>query len=186
MFYGSISRAYVPGGVNTFSAVAASLPEYTSTYGSEVVLDHELGVKYDFTLGGAPGRIDLDGYWDNFSNIIEPFTGVVGATSVVYNENIAGAKLHGVELQATLVPVQPLEITIGYNYNDAYYTSWIGQDPFNAATPGSAICLPWAAIEPAGQCFLEPWRTILSRTCLSSRGMSPCATSCRSTPRGEG
>ncbi len=152
LFYASISRAYVPGGVNPEASSTLDLPDFTPTFGPEIVLDREIGVKYDFAFAGVQGRIDADAYWDSFSDIIEPFTGTVGAASFVYSENVAGAKLNGVEIQATLIPVRPLEITVGYNYNNAYYTNWIGQDPFSVAMPGDPVCLPSS---PAGSCLLD-------------------------------
>ena len=42
LFYGTVSRAYVPGGVNVIGE-GLGLPEYTPTYGPEVVLNKELG-----------------------------------------------------------------------------------------------------------------------------------------------
>jgi iron complex outermembrane receptor protein len=152
MVYGTISRAYVPGGINPLNSGTASLPNFTQTYTPETVINKELGVKYDFHIGGMAGRFDAAVYQDNFTNIIESFTGVVGASSVVYQENVAAAKLKGAEFEVVLLPTDAWEITAGYSYNDAHYTHWIGQDPFNVAQPGSAACL---SSSPAGFCFMD-------------------------------
>ena len=151
LFYATVSRAYVPGGVNVIGE-GLDLPDYTPTYGPEVVLNKELGAKYDFSIGSVKGRVALAGYWDDFTDIIEPFTGTVGAQSFVYSENIAAARLQGVEFQATLIPIDWLELSAGYSYNHAAYTTWSGQDPFGVAMPGDPLCLPSS---PSGQCLLD-------------------------------
>src|SRR5262249_45991250 len=112
-----------------------SLPNFTPTYGPETVLEEEIGFKSDFELGGMVGQLNADIFNNQFSNITEPFTGVVGSNSVLYNENIAAARLRGFEMETTLIPATSWEIRAGYSYNDAAYTSWIGEDPFNVAQP---------------------------------------------------
>ncbi len=152
MVYATVGRAYVPGGLNPLAQTGASLPNYTPTYAPETVLEEEVGVKSDFHLGDAAVRLDLDLYNNSFSDIAESFTGEVGGASIIYQENIAAAVLRGVELAATVKPSKAWEFRFSYNYNDAYYSHWIGQDPFNVATPGSVGCL---ASSPAGLCELN-------------------------------
>ena len=152
MVYGAVSRAYVPGGVNALGQAAEGLPNFTPTYAPETVLEYEFGIKSDFEWDGMVGRIDLDVYNNDFSNITENLTGLVGGTSVRYLENIAAAQLRGVELAATLIPDPAWQIDLGYSYNDAHYTRWTGSDPFNVAKPGDPICLPTS---PVGNCYLD-------------------------------
>src|SRR5581483_2342661 len=85
-------------------------------------------------------------------NITEGFTGLVGTVSIGYTENVAAANLKGFEIEGTLIPTSDWEVEFAYNYNDAHYTKWTGQDPVNFAKPGDPICLPSS---PAGYCFLN-------------------------------
>ncbi len=152
MVYFTQSRAYVPGGINPRNPGTDTLPNFTQTYSPETVLNREGGVKYQFRLGGVQGRLNVAGYWDDFTNIVEAFTGVVGGSSVIYYENAAAAKLHGVEVAATLIPFRRLTIDGAYNYNSFKYTHWIGQDPFNKAAPGDPVCLPSS---PPNSCYID-------------------------------
>jgi iron complex outermembrane receptor protein len=152
MTYVTVARAYIPGGVNQLGQAAAALPNYTSTYAAETVLEEEVGIKYDFKLQGIVGRLNLDLYNNDFSNIAETLTGLIGGTSVRYNENIAAATLRGVEVQGEIIPNRAWELRFGYSYNHAAYTRWTGSDPFNIAKPGNSICLPTS---PAGTCYLN-------------------------------
>ncbi len=152
MAYGTVSRAYVPGGVNALGQAAASLPSFTPTYGAETVLEQELGVKTEFRFAGMVGRLNADIYNNDFSNITEQLTGLIGATSVRYLENIAGARLRGFEVAGTLIPTPNWTIGFGYSYNDAKYTKWTGSDPFNIAKAGNPLCVPSS---PVGLCYLD-------------------------------
>jgi len=151
MVYATVARAYVPGGLNE-NGQGANLPNYTNTYAPETVLEEEIGVKSDLRWGDVLARFDADIYNNDFDGIAESFTGEVGGASVIYYENIAAARLQGFEMSATVIPSSAWEIRLGYNYNAAKYTKWVGQDPFNVAQPGDASCLPSS---PAGTCELN-------------------------------
>lgn len=152
MVYATASRAYVPGGVNALGQAATSLPNFTPTYGAETVKEQEVGFKTEFMIGDLVGRLNADVYNNNFDNITEQLTGLIGATSVRYLENIAGAKLRGLEVAGTVIPSREWNIGFGYSYNDAKYTAWTGSDPFNIAKPGNPLCVPDS---PAGLCYLD-------------------------------
>jgi iron complex outermembrane receptor protein len=152
MAYVTVARAYVPGGVNALGQAAQSLPNFTPTYAPETVLEEEIGVKAEFSIAGMPTRLDADFYNNDFTNIAETLTGLVGTTSVRYNENIAGATLRGVEVAGTFIPTHAWNIGFGYSYNEAKYTKWTGSDPFNIAKPGDPLCVPSS---PAGLCYLD-------------------------------
>jgi iron complex outermembrane receptor protein len=152
MVYATASRAYVPGGVNALGQAAASLPNFTPTYGAETVKEQEIGFKAEFELAGVVGRLNADVYNNDFANITEQLTGLIGGTSVRYLENIAGARLRGFEMAGTLIPNRDWIIGFGYSYNDAKYTSWTGSDPFNIARPGNPLCV---SSSPAGLCYLD-------------------------------
>jgi iron complex outermembrane receptor protein len=152
MAYATVARAYIPGGVNANIQNATGLPNYAPTFGPQIVLEQEVGVKYDFRLGGMAGRIDAAAYNYDFTDIAVGFSGLAGTVSVAYTANVAAAKLRGVEVQGTLLPSSRWDIRAAYNYNDARYTNWTASDPVNAARPGDAICLPSS---PSGFCLLD-------------------------------
>jgi iron complex outermembrane recepter protein len=152
MGYVTVSRAYVPGGVNALGQSAQTLPNFTPTYAPETVLEEEIGFKTEFSIAGMATRLNADYYHNDFSNIAETLTGLIGTTSVRYNENIAGATLQGVEVAGTFIPTHAWNIGFAYSYNDAKYTKWTGSDPFNIAQPGNPLCVPSS---PAGLCYLD-------------------------------
>jgi iron complex outermembrane receptor protein len=152
MVYATASRAYVPGGVNALGQAATSLPNFTPTYDAETVKSQEIGFKTEFDVAGVIGRLNADVYNMDFNNITEQLTGLIGGTSVRYLQNIAGAKLRGLEVAGTLIPTPEWHIDFGYSYNHAKYTKWTGSDPFNIAKPGDPLCVPES---PAGLCYLD-------------------------------
>lgn len=158
MTYVTLSRAYVPGGVNEYDSgqaggdPASALPNFARTYGPETVLAKELGAKWDFRVAGVAGRINADVYHYSYRDIQQNFSGTFNNLGFFYIANIAAATHRGFEMSATFVPSLAWDIQLAYNYNDFYYTKWTGQDPANVARPGDAICVPSS---PAGYCFLD-------------------------------
>jgi len=151
MAYLTVSRAYVPGGVNgQFGNL--NLPNYTPTYAPESLLAEELGVKWDLLLAGAPARVDADVYDYDFGDIQEFFSGISNGVGINYIENIAAARLRGFEAEATLLPDPAWEVRLTYNYNDFHYTKWTGEDPLTIAQPGDPLCVPSS---PPGYCYLD-------------------------------
>lgn len=158
MTYVSLSRAYVPGGVNRYDSgqvggdPATALPNFAPTYGPEKILAAELGAKWDFNAGGLAGRVDAAVYRYWFDDIQENFSGIFNNVGFFYTANIAAATHQGFETSATFIPSRAWEVRLSYNYNDFHYTKWTGQDPANVAMPGDPICVPSS---PAGYCFLD-------------------------------
>lgn len=152
MVYGTVARAYLPGGNNANIQNATGLPNYAPTFGPQIVLEKELGAKYEFRLGGLAGRVNGAIYDYDFTDIAVAFSGLAGTTSISYTANVAAARLRGFEVQGTLLPSPAWELRFGYNHNTAKYEDWTASDPLNAARPGDAICLPSS---PAGFCLLD-------------------------------
>ena len=151
MVYLSNSRAYVPGGVNVFGTTneAEGLPNYSPTYDPEVVEAWEVGAKIDFALGGnIPVRLNAAAYRYDFDDIIVSLAGFTSDTGevAIYNTNAAAAELQGFELSGTILPLENLEISFAYNFNDADYRSWEGTDPYFIAQPGNPGCLPASTV----------------------------------------
>ena len=152
MTYFTISRAYIPGFINTNVQNGTNLPNYKPVVEPQIVLAKEVGAKWDFGIGAARGRLNLTLYQYDFTNIAVGFSGFTGTTSIAYSANIAGAKMKGIEVGGFIAPTSLFEIRGSYNYNDAYYTKWTATDPINFARPGDSICLPSS---PTGFCLLD-------------------------------
>lgn len=151
LLYATTRRGYNPGGQNLVVG-AETLPNFSPTYGSEIVRDIEIGAKYHFATDGLRGNISIAAYRQNYSNIQRTFRGTVNGASVAYTGNVAGARLQGVEFDGKLLIGRNLELSGQYSYNDARYTEWLGGDPFNVAVPGSAVCVPPST---ANSCVLD-------------------------------
>lgn len=142
MGYITQSRAYVPGGINTQVQNGTNLPNYKPIYGPEIVIDRELGGKFNFDIGDMPVRLNAAIYHYDFNDIVETFTGFTGTASIAYSANVAAARLKGFEFSGIIKPSDSWEISFGYNFNDAHYTKWTASDPENVAKPGDPICSP--------------------------------------------
>ncbi len=141
LLYATNRRAFIPGGVNPFTAVNVGLPDYTSTYQPTLLTDYEIGTKYEFELGQMRGRLNLDAYHDTFNDIVVPIIGYTVAGGLVsYNENAANAVKQGVEVDLDLFPVHNLEIQASYAYQDAHYVKYYASDPLSIAKIGNPLC----------------------------------------------
>ena len=142
LLYATTRKGYVPGGLNTFTANSSTLQNYAPQYGSENIKDYELGFKWDFRVGEVPGRLNVDYYHDDYSDIQRTFTGITSVGSVMtYTANVAAARLKGIEVEFTVRPVPNGTLGVNYSYNDTGYTSWIGADPLNVAKAGTVLDL---------------------------------------------
>jgi iron complex outermembrane receptor protein len=140
LVYGTTRTAYVPGGLNTVLN-GSGLPNYSPTFGPELVTDYELGAKVDFHIGDARARIDAALYQTSFTNIQVGFQGVVNGVSATYTGNAAAAKIQGLELQGEVVS-HSWDFSGNYAYTDAKFTKWLGADPLGLEkTPGSSYCV---------------------------------------------
>lgn len=153
MAYVSATRAYVPGGVNAISPPPGSnLPGYKPVYDAATVNTQEVGLKTQFKLGDVAVRLNGSVYNTDYKNIAQTLLGLVNGVSYRYLANIAAIQLRGVELAGTVVFDQNFSVNFGYAYNHSKYKKWTGVDPYNAARPGDAVCVPTS---PTGVCFLD-------------------------------
>lgn len=153
MAYASATRAYVPGGVNAISPPPGSnLPGYKPVYDAATVNTQEIGLKTQFYLGDVAVRLNTAAYNTDYKNIAQTLLGLVDGVSYRYLANIAAIQLRGVEVAGTVVFDPSFSVNFGYSYNHAKYKTWTGVDPYNAARPGDAVCVPES---PAGVCFLD-------------------------------
>ena len=121
MIYGKVTRGYKAGGFNSYAVY-----DNTRTFGPEKVTDYEAGFKSDFTVGGARGRLNVNGFYLDYTNIqraagdYNRATGGNGAITL----NNASATIKGVEVEAMIQPVRQLELGANYSHLNAHYRSF--------------------------------------------------------------
>jgi len=154
LIYAKVSRGYKAGGFNTFAVRAE-----TRTFDPEFLTSYEGGCKSDFRLGSAPVRLNATYFYSKYKNIQRPggdfFNGHGGAR--IYS---ADATIQGVEVEASVRPVDILELGTNFSYlkgkYDKYEVTNLGQvTGLNSCGPGSTAatvdfsCIPFQ--------FLTPW-----------------------------
>lgn len=121
MFYGKVTKGYKAGGFNSYAVY-----ENTRTFGPEKVTDYELGFKSNFTVGGVPTLLNVNGFYLDYTNIQRaagdrnPATGGNGAITL----SSASAVIKGVEVQAMIKPVRQLELGANYSHLSSHYKSF--------------------------------------------------------------
>lgn len=121
MLYGKVSRGYKAGGFNAYAVFAD-----TRTFGPEFVTDYELGFKSDFFVAGAPVRLNVNGFYLDYSNIQRAAGDFNQATSGngAITLSTASAVIKGVEVEARVMPTQNLEIGVNYSHLKSHYKSF--------------------------------------------------------------
>jgi iron complex outermembrane receptor protein len=117
--YGHASRGYKQGGFN--GAAPPDLREYQPEY----VLDYELGVKGREEIGGWKVRYDVDGFYDDYTNIQRTENVVVDNQSLDVISNAAAGYITGAEMQLTVIPTSFFELTAAYTYVHARYRKYV-------------------------------------------------------------
>jgi iron complex outermembrane receptor protein len=146
LLYGKASRGYKG---SAFSAQAVNPALYTAD--PEYVISYEAGFKSDFALGEMPARLNMAVYYTDYEDLQR-------ATSDIYQVqgepqprfgsamyNIGSATIAGFEMEATVEPMEGLQLSLAYSYTDADYEDYdvpVG-DPF-----GQEDCV--GAIVPFG------------------------------------
>ena len=124
LIYVRSGNAYRPGGINFL------VPPEFQDYKPEHVTDVELGIKSDWSLFGIKARTNVDAFHTNYKSIQVAQLALVpdahGGPPRVNNviQNAAGATLEGMELDATFVPVEGLEISPQFSYVYSHYDQY--------------------------------------------------------------
>jgi iron complex outermembrane receptor protein len=111
--YAKISKGYRPGGFNAYSP---ALP-----YGPERVISKEIGLKTDFDIAGHPLRVNIAGFYDDFSNIQRLITLADSSGSSTANVNTKSATVKGIEVETMFKPIDQLELGANWNHILAHY-----------------------------------------------------------------
>jgi iron complex outermembrane receptor protein len=122
--YATVRRGFKEGGFNG-TALVATDKEFQPEYDT----DYELGFKGKADLGTWQLRYDIDGFYDDYTNI-QRFENIVEAgIPQTLTKNAAAGRITGAETQLTLAASQYFQVTASYTYLKAKYTKWL--DPIN-------------------------------------------------------
>jgi iron complex outermembrane receptor protein len=152
-------KGYVPGGFNPsfgFTPGGVNTPQFR--FAPESVIDVEMGVKADLTLGGAPAQVTADIFHSDYTNIQRYVSETLpGGIASNFTANASEAQIQGFEFQGSILPITGLTLNTTYSYNHGKYTkvdpaaapSLVGVPfsylPENKASVGATYKLPLAS-----------------------------------------
>jgi iron complex outermembrane recepter protein len=122
LLYAASRYGYRSGG---FNLRAIRGPEY-EPFDPETVLDAEIGIKSDWSIGDWGMRTNVATYYQWYDDIQRTVavTNAVGVPGSAV-QNAAKATVFGVELEQTIAPTDDLSLQITYAYTDPKYDEWI-------------------------------------------------------------
>jgi iron complex outermembrane receptor protein len=138
LIYATTRKGYRPGGVNQVTN-SQNVPGFQPTFGPELVKDVEVGAKYEFLIGDVRGRLNVDAYQADYTNIQTTLSVFIGGNTAPFTVNAAAAKITGVEAQGTLLAGN-WELNGTLAVADAKFTQWVASDPLGILTPGNPRC----------------------------------------------
>jgi iron complex outermembrane receptor protein len=116
--YATVRRGYKDGGLN-----ATAQPPESPLFQPEYVTDYEAGVKTSFRLGGVRTVFDIDGFYDDYTNIQRVVNEPTSPPSSITTNAAAGA-IDGLDVDLTVVPSKYFDLSVLYTYTNAWYTKW--------------------------------------------------------------
>jgi iron complex outermembrane receptor protein len=120
--YVTARDAYKSGGVNGPVPVGSPF----RTFPPEKLSDIEVGLKSQFSIGGAEARANIAAYRGIYDNIqrttVESVATPAGPLLLNVTRSAAQGKIQGIEFNGAIVPVEGLTLTGTYSYIDAKYT----------------------------------------------------------------
>ena len=113
--YAKVSRGYKSGGWN---------PDITTTdqikFDAETVTNYEIGAKS--VLADGRLRVNAAAYYMDYTNLqVNQFLGQFAGFAI---RNAGSVPIKGVELEVTAAPLQWLNLSAGFGYNDATYRDY--------------------------------------------------------------
>ena len=124
LVYVRSGKGYVPGGFNPsfgFTPGGVNTPQFR--FAPESVIDAELGVKSEFSIGAAPAQISADVFHSDFTNIQRNVSeDLSGGVESNFTTNASAAEIDGFEFQGSILPVESLRVSASYSYNHGKYT----------------------------------------------------------------
>lgn len=140
LVYLASRQGYKSGGFNIIATQLGATDSSYFRYDPERVRDVELGLKSEWTLGGARGRTNVALYRSKYTDAQVLTAAVVGASVQGVTANAASATIQGVELQASIFPTDGIELNATYSYMDAGYDDYVtplGNDLSNTPYPNA-------------------------------------------------
>ncbi|MFW5633939.1 MAG: TonB-dependent receptor [Erythrobacter sp.] len=121
LYYASFTRGYNAGG---FSARAGTVLDVTTPFDPEIIDSFEIGGKLD--LLDRKLRLNAALFWNEYKDkqeeAIEPGPPPTFTSTTV--RNVAEARIRGVELEVSALPVEGLRLDATLGYLDAEYTDY--------------------------------------------------------------
>jgi len=155
LLYLKSSKGYVPGGFNPsfgFTPGGVSTPQFR--FAPESVIDVELGVKSEFTVGDAPAQINADVFRSDYTNIQRLVSEILpGGVESNFTTNASAAVIEGFEFQGSIRPASSWKLSATYSYNYGKYTE------INPAAAPSLVGIPFAYL-PASKASLSAAYTL--------------------------
>jgi len=118
LLYIASRRGYHAGGLND---IESTVPV---PYDPEFVTDVEIGVKSDWTIGGANARTNLALYRSDYTDFQFEQVQLIGMDIATVFANAGEARVQGVEFESALYPIENLELTGQYAFLDFDYTKF--------------------------------------------------------------
>ena len=113
LIYGSYRHGYKSGGINL------PAPPGNEVFNPEYVNSIEVGVKADWNVG-VPVRTNIALFHDDYNNIQEQASGLIGTTATAIILNNVNALNQGVEFEATIIPVHRFNLSGFVSYLDSH------------------------------------------------------------------
>lgn len=125
LLYATHRRGYRAGGLNPQAL------DFGVNYEPETVTDFELGLKTDFTLGTMEGRTNFAAFRSKLKDAqvsqsfstLNPVNNQLALINLIVNA--ASATIEGLEVDASLVPFEGLNLSASYALTDAEYDSFL-------------------------------------------------------------
>lgn len=125
LVYLATRQGYKSGGFNIVATQLGATDSAFFRYDPETVRDVELGLKIEWSAGGARGRTNLAAYTSDYSDAQVLTAAVVGASVQGVTANAASATISGFELQTEIYPTDGLQLNLTYSYMDAGYDRYV-------------------------------------------------------------
>jgi iron complex outermembrane receptor protein len=116
----------------------SSIPASFLPFAPESLLSYELGLKSTFFDNHA--RLNVSGWWSDYKDIQKSVIVLTPSGNATVTQNAAAATLYGVDLEATVVPIERLTLNGTLSYTHAQYDKYIDgnidrtEEPFTGTT----------------------------------------------------
>ena len=121
LLYANHRKGHKIGGVNAIIPQGNPLRFFEP----ESVKDIELGMKASFELGSIRIDSDLALFRTDFSDIQKRTSTQVEGVLLTYVDNVAAARINGIELGLNIDPSPYFNLSVQYAYLDAQFTNWV-------------------------------------------------------------